>query len=530
MKQMKDRKKSDPAPSSHKVATAEQMRALDREVIERYGIPGIVLMENAALGVVRAMEERYGDLCGKKVVVICGKGNNGGDGFAVARHLSNRGAGVHLFLPGDPNLLRGDAATNLRICRMMKIPLVPVTTNSGLRSLASYLSRCDLVIDALLGTGIKPPVRGMIAEVIKRINRYAGPVISVDLPSGLSADTSAVLGEVVEADLTVTFGLSKISLTQYPSLSVAGHVVIADISLPVECVEKAGILVEWIGDEILRLLPKRRADAHKGSVGKVLLVAGSKGMPGAAVMTALSALRVGTGLVYAALPSSIEGTFLKRLMEGIVIPLDDSDRDHLTPASLRSILQAAKGKNVVAVGPGIGLDPETGEMVRSLIQTVRIPVILDADGINQIAADPEILRKAKAPLILTPHPGEMARLTGVSKEVLTTLRIDLARSFAREFGVILILKGARTVIADPGGRCWINTTGNSGMGTAGMGDLLTGMIAGLVAQGMNPLAASKAGVYIHGLCGDRAAGRLGKRSLIARDLLHEVPCVLKACG
>ncbi len=526
---MKNRKKIDPVPSSRKVATAEQMRALDREAIEVYKIPGIVLMENAALGVVHAMEDRYGELRGKKVVVVCGKGNNGGDGFAVARHLVNRGMKVTVFAAGDPDRLRGDAAVNHQVCRKMAIPPRVIAAVRELRRLATSLKKCDLVVDALFGTGINPPVRGAAAEVIERINRSDRPVVSVDLPSGLSADTSAVLGAVVRADLTVTFGLLKISLTQYPSLSVAGDVVVADISLPAQCLETAEIPVELIGDEILRSLPERRADAHKGSAGKVLVVAGSKGMPGAAVMTALSAFRVGTGLVYAALPSSITGIFLKRMIEGIVVPLDDTDRAHLSSASLKSILQAAKGKKVIAAGPGIGLDPETGEMVRSLIQKVRIPVVLDADGINLIAEDPAILRRAKAPLILTPHPGEMARLTGVPKEVLATRRVDLARSFAKDFGVILVLKGARTVIADPGGRCWINTTGNPGMATAGTGDLLTGMLAGLVAQGMKPLAAAQAAVYLHGLCGDQAARRLGERSLMARDLLQEVPGIIKGC-
>jgi len=517
-------------PSSRKVATAAQMRALDREAIERYKIPGIVLMENAALGVVWAMEERYGPQRGKSVVIVCGKGNNGGDGFAVARHLVNRGGKVSLFLLGDPDLLQGDAATNLRICQGMKIPFRSVRASRDLRSLTAGIRKSDLVVDALFGTGIVPPVRGIIAEAVARINRSGKPVVSVDLPSGLNADTSEVSGEVVQADLTVTFGLPKISLTQYPSLAVAGEVKVVDISLPAEEVERAEIFVELLGGEVLHSLPKRRADSHKGSTGKVLVVAGSKGMPGAAVMTALSALRVGAGLVYAALPSSIRGVFLKRLMEGIVVPLDDSEKDRLTSASLEFVLRAAKGKKVMAVGPGIGLDPETGKMIRSLIQKARIPMVLDADALNLLAAAPENFRKAKVPLILTPHPGEMARLTGVSGETLATRRIELAGDFAREFGVILVLKGARTVIAEPEGRCWINTTGNPGMATAGTGDVLTGMIAGLIAQGMKPLTAAKTGVYLHGLCGDHAAGRLGERSLIARDLLREVPRVLKMSG
>lgn len=514
-------------PSSRKVATAAQMRALDREAIERYKIPGIVLMENAALGVVRAMEERYGSQRGKSVAILCGKGNNGGDGFAVARHLANRGCKVYLFLLGEPALLRGDAATNLHICQEMKIPICSVTVSRALRPLISKLNQCDIVVDALLGTGIVPPVRGLLAEAVSRINCSGKPVVSVDLPSGLNADTSEVSGEVVQADLTVTFGLTKIALAQHPSLALAGKVIVADISLPADLVSRAEIPVEWIGKEILRDLPKKRADAHKGSAGKVLIVAGSKGMPGAAVMTALSALRVGAGLVYAALPSSIRGIFLKRLMEGIVVPTASSDTDHLTSASLEPVLHAAKGKKVMAVGPGIGLDPETGKMIRSLIQKVRVPVVLDADGLNHMADDPDIFKRAKAPLILTPHPGEMARLTGGSGEIPATRRVDLAGDFAREFGVILVLKGARTVIAEPAGRCWINTTGNPGMGTAGTGDLLTGMIAGLIAQGMKPPAAARVGVYLHGLCGDRAAGRLGERSLIARDLLGEVPRTLR---
>lgn len=509
-----------------KVVTAEQMRRLDREAMEGYGIPGIVLMENAALGVVRAMEERYGILRGRSVTLFCGKGNNGGDGMAVARHLANRGADVRVYLLGDPKGLKGDAAGNHAICERMGISVRPVSDTRGLGRASSALKNTDLIVDAILGTGIVPPVRGLTGQAVRRINRSRKPVISVDLPTGLNADSSEIVGDVVRADLTVTFGLPKISLVQYPSLSVAGKVVVADISLPAGLMEKAEIPVELAEQEVLSRLPLRRGDMHKGDAGRVLVVAGSRGMPGAAVMTALSCFRIGAGLVYAAVPGSVRPQFHTRLMEGILAPLPDSERDYLTLSSLPEILRSAKGKNVMAVGPGIGLDPGTGEMVRSLIRKSRIPLVLDADGINHLARDPGVLNKAGAPVIITPHPGEMARLTGASGEALKTRRVDVAREFAAKFKVVLVLKGARTVVAGADGRVWINTTGNPGMATAGIGDVLTGIIAGLVAQGMRPVEAAVGGVYLHGRCGDRAANRLGERGLLSRDLIREIPRVL----
>lgn len=511
-----------------KVANAEQMRRLDREAIHGYKIPGIVLMENASLGVVRSMEMKYGPMQGRAVLIFCGKGNNGGDGMAAARHLANRGADVQVFLLGGGKSLQGDAAANYAICKRMKIMIRPVRSSKDLTAVSREIRKADLILDAILGTGIVPPVRGLVEQVVRRINRSGKPVISVDLPTGLSADSSEVIGEVIRADLTVTFGLPKISLVQYPSLSNAGEVCVADISLPAELVDKADIPVELLDEEVLQALPPRRPDLHKGGAGRALVVAGSGEMPGAAVMTCLSCLRVGAGLVYAAVPGRVLGFFHKRMVEGISIPLPETDQNHLGLSALPGILGAARGKNVAAVGPGIGLDPETGDMVRSLIQKIRIPVVLDADGISHLAGNPGILRKSKAPVILTPHPGEMARLTRVPEQVLKTRRVDVAREFARKFGVILVLKGARTVVADPRGRAWINPTGNPGMATAGTGDVLTGMIAGLVAQGMAPLQAAMAGVFMHGLCGDRAAQRRGERGLLSRDLIREIPHVLRS--
>jgi NAD(P)H-hydrate epimerase len=467
-----------------KVANAEQMRALDRAAIEEYGIPGIVLMENAALGVIRCMESRYGACSNKRVLILCGKGNNGGDGLAVARHLVNRGVSTSVIVLGLRKDIRGDAAVNLRICESMGIAPRFAATSRQVGTISASIRKADLIVDAILGTGIVPPVRGVVAQVLAKINGSKRPVISVDLPSGLSANSSEISGDVVQAELTVTFGLPKISLVQYPSLAAAGEVQVVDISLPAELVNKADIPVELIGQTVLKRLPVRKKDLHKGNAGKALVVAGSQGMPGAAMMTSLAAFRIGAGLVYAAIPSAIRASYHRRLMESIVVPLPESEGKYLTRASLAPLLHACKGKNVAAVGPGIGLDPETGEMIRSLIRKVRIPLILDADGINQIAADPAVLKQAKVPVIITPHPGEMAKLTGASRQMLTTRRVDLARDFAAEHGVIVVFKGARTVVASPGGRVWINTTGNPGMATAGTGDVLTGVIAGLAAQGI----------------------------------------------
>jgi len=507
------------------------MKTLDRRTIEEYHIPADVLMENAGLRVVEEIERTWGPVSGKTVTVAAGKGNNGGDGLVVARHLHERSAHVEVFLLAPPEQLTGETRANLE--RHQKISgQVRVVTEERLGDLNRALSQSDLIVDAIFGTGLSSPVEGLAARVIAAINGTGKPVVAVDLPSGIHTDTGQVMGCAVKATVTVTFALPKRGLLLHPGSDYTGRLQIAEIGIPSALIRQLSSAVQWMtAAEVSEGLIRRPLSAHKGTFGHVLVIAGSVGKGGAAAMTSLSALRVGAGLVTLALPSGLEGTLRERPLEIMTLPLPQTADQSLGPGAIEPLLKFAQDKSVAAIGPGLSTHPETALVVHGLITKLAIPMVIDADGLNVLVGHLDLLKKTRAPIVMTPHPGEMARLIGTSTHAVQTDRLGVAADFVKRHPVTLVLKGARTIIADRSGVLTINSTGNPGMATAGTGDVLTGMIAGLIAQGYPPDQAARLGVYLHGLAGDLAAAEVGEIGFIAGDLIQRIPAAItKAMG
>jgi ADP-dependent NAD(P)H-hydrate dehydratase / NAD(P)H-hydrate epimerase len=512
-----------------KVATAELMRRLDRRAIAEFGIPGLVLMENAARGTVNALFRFFPDLANRAVGIFAGRGNNGGDALAVARYLVNRGIPCRIFLLAAPEEVKGDAGVNLEILRRMGTPIQIILNLEELDRQKDSIAGQDLLIDGILGTGLKGRVDGFFKGTITFLNSLKKPVVAIDIPSGLDADSGQILGVCIQARITVTFGLAKRGLFVQPGAQAAGELVLVDISLPRTAVEGERIpdhLVE--GADFLSCLSPRNPDAHKGSFGHLFILAGSPGKTGAAALVSQSALRVGTGLVTLGVPESLNPILEEKLTEVMTEPLPETKEKTLSLRSQKRIFNLSSRKTALAIGPGLSLNPETLRLVRQVVGKSNLPAVIDADGLSALTGKVDILRKKKAERILTPHPGEMARLLGISVEAVQKDRIEAARKFARNYGVILVLKGSRSLVAAPGGDVFINPTGNPGMATGGMGDVLTGMIAGFLAQGILPLEAAKLGVYLHGLSGDYAAFRRGERGMAASDLIDHAPIILNA--
>ncbi|MBI3091542.1 MAG: NAD(P)H-hydrate dehydratase [Candidatus Tectomicrobia bacterium] len=516
-----------------KVATAAQMRAIDRRAIEVYGIPGIVLMENAALQVLAAIELRYPRYRALRIAVVAGRGNNGGDGCALARHLFNRGVAVRLILVADPATLQGDARVNYEAVVGMGVPRLVVAEGAPLDELARELAQAGLIIDALLGTGLTSAARDFLAQVIRRMNEAPGPIVAVDLPSGLQADSGAIPGEHARAQLTVTFALPKLGVLLYPAAAAVGELVVADIGIPPAAVEAEGIAVELIEEaEVRAALPARSPDGHKGSYGHVLVVAGSPRLAGAAMMSSLAALRSGAGLVTLAWPQGLQSRASTGLMEIMTLPLAENEEGSLHPYALKqlSAFSRERGINAMVLGPGITTHPDSTSLCREILRELACPCVVDADGLNALAGHPEAFAAAAAPLVLTPHPGELARLLGCGAAQVQADRLEAARAALRRFNQTLILKGARSLVVAPASPLAINPTGNAGMASAGMGDVLSGMLGSLLAQGLPPYRAARAAVFLHGLAGDLAAETTGQAALIARDVLAAIPAVLKRMG
>lgn len=505
------------------------MQNIDKRTIEKYQIPGIVLMENAGTRVVEAIEESFEDLCCMKVAVIAGKGNNGGDGFVVARHLENKGICTKVFLLAKKNDLTGDAKQNFESIKKMCLDIEEIGENN-VRGLQAKISEYDILIDAILGTGLNSKVKGYYSKVINVINRSGKPVIAVDIPSGLSSDTGEILGEHIRADMTVTFGLPKRGHTLFPSAKSIGELIIADISIPQRAVDEEKIDVELIDEDDIRgIIPFRESDAHKGTFGHVLVVSGSLGKSGAAGLTGLGALRSGAGLVTLAMPKSLITGIAGSLLELMTFPLDETKEGTISEKAADSFIEKTQEMDAVVIGPGLTTHPSTVSFLKKILKKLKIPMLIDADGINGLALfDTNILKKRDIPLILTPHPGEMARLIKKSIKEVQKERLEIAGSFSKKYGLYLALKGARTVISDPNGSLFINSTGNPGMATAGSGDALSGIIGGFIAQKIDPLDALKAGVYLHGLAGDIAASELGEPGLITGDILDSLPFAMES--
>ena len=511
-----------------KVVTAAEMRQIDHDTIEGIGIPGIVLMETAGSVIVRSIERHY-PTC-QHIGIFAGKGNNGGDGTVIARQLAHVGRKVCIFLVSPIESFTGEARINLNIAKNLGLQIEELLTNSALLNALGHIGSCDLIVDAIFGTGLRGVVSGTIAEVIKVINNLRIATVSVDLPSGLDVNTGNILGACVEADRTVTIGLPKRGLLLHPGAELAGKLEVVDIGFPEQVIDAQNIVVNWTtAIQAARWLPSRPSASHKGSYGRVLVVAGSTGMTGAAALTSEAALRTGAGVVTLAMPESLNPILEVKLSEVMTLPLPETAAGSIAEFATPAILEfAEKTRSVLAIGPGLSQHPETVALVHRLVQENReqgldLPPVIDADGLNALAQAPDIISLLGTETVLTPHPGEMARLTNTPVATLEADRISTAQQFATQYGVTLVFKGVPTVIGWANADVWFNSTGNPGMATAGMGDVLTGMIAGLMAQGLSGETAAVLATYLHGAAGDRAAELLGMHGLIASDVLEAVP-------
>ena len=505
------------------VVTAEEMRVLDRRTIEEVGVPGAVLMENAGRTAYQIAHRSFGPFRGKRICVLAGRGNNGGDGFVLARYFFEDDARVEVFLLSSMDRITGDAGINLDICRNMGVPVHEVLSEEDLLSLEMQWAHADLFVDALLGTGLNSQVRGLYAKAIQAMNRFPAKVLAVDIPSGLDSNRGVALGEAVQADVTVTFGLPKLGQVIYPGRALTGSLYCVDISIPRRLIGDLQVVRDLLTFEGIQLPEERNSVSHKGHFGHLFVLAGSPGKTGAADLVCRSAARVGAGLVTLGIPRSLNPVMEMKLTEPMTEPLPETDHGCLGMVSLTSVMEIMERKTALALGPGISTTAETAELVRELVRNTPVPVVLDADALTAISDDTAVLRQARSPLILTPHPGEMARMTGLSTAEIQADRLSAAQAFAREHGVYLVLKGARTVIAHPDGSLFINPTGNPGLATGGSGDVLTGAIAGLLALGMPPGEAAKTGVFLHGWTADWIAARKAPVGYLAGDVSDALP-------
>jgi len=512
--------------------TAAEMRALDAATIAG-GVPGETLMERAGLGVAEALERRFGSPLALRVLVLCGPGNNGGDGFVAARHLAARGACVGVGVVAAREAVRGDAAAHLARLEAAGIRPEFVTDDAGLAALVTGADRWDFAVDALLGTGTTGEPRGAIATACEALNllRNRGTrLVAVDLPTGVSADTGAAAERAVRADLTVTFGDPKRGHYLFPGRSHRGELEVVDIGLVAPDPAKSTGAELADAATLATLGPRRDPRAHKGTAGRALIVGGAQGMVGATVLAARAASRAGAGYVRVAAPASLHDALASQLVEQMPVACGEGVLRSLTVTALPQLLAEASRADAVAVGPGLSRAADAVRLMQLLCPRLDVPVVLDADGLNAFAPPDgdlaAMLRESRAPRILTPHLGEMARLTGELPSALETGRIDAARQWAARWACVLVLKGAPTVIANASGQVCVNPTGNPGMATAGMGDVLTGTIAALLAQKLPPYDAARFAVFAHGLAGDLAAGEVGPVGLTAGDVAERLPRAL----
>jgi len=510
------------------LVTASEMQEMDRQTIKSFGIPGRVLMENAGRGATRMLLEHFSNLQIKRIGVIAGRGNNGGDGFVIARYLKQKGIHVNVFLLAESKRLQGDAAANYNLLKPLAIPVTEIPEEKLFLKNKSKIASLDVVVDAILGTGLKSDVKGYFKTVIDFVNNLKKPVFAVDIPSGLNSDTGQPCGTCIRALVTATFAFAKIGHLIFPGADYTGKLEIVEIGIPPHIAENVGPKQYLITEDCIRsYLPVRSSDAHKGRTGHLLVLAGSPGKTGAASMTSLSALRVGAGLVTLGIAESLNVALESQMLEAMTEPLPESQYGIIGNSAFDAVCKLMSGKKCLAIGPGIGQADETKELIHRIVCESDIPTVIDADGLNNLADRVQILNKAKAPIILTPHPGEMARLIGADVHHVQQDRVACAREFAAEYNVHLVLKGARTVIAHPDGRIHLNPTGNSGMASGGMGDVLTGLIAGLITQGVPADTAAQAGTYIHGAAADSLAETMGPYGYLAGDVIQAIPQEIK---
>lgn len=498
-----------------KIFTAEQMAAVDRRTIEEYGIPSIVLMENAAIATADSISENYPG--SRSAVVICGTGNNGGDGFAIARHLQQRELMVTVLLAGEPGKLSGDATLNYEICRKIGMTVATVESEEEVGDAVEICRTSDLIVDAMFGTGLSRAVEGYRAELIEALNALAVPIVAVDLPSGLNGSSSLVDGAAIQADLTVTFALPKIAHVFGPASERCGTVVVAEISIPEAAIEEEHCQLDLITyAEIQPLFEPRRPETHKGTYGHVVVIAGSEGRTGAAIMSTRSAVRGGAGLV-----SVVTDPISANIID--VVSMESMSKAfEMKESSAEAILEFLSGKDAVLIGSGLRDDEESYDLVRALVRRIEIPTVIDASGLNAFAGRIEELNSGTS-TVLTPHPGELGRLMDRSADEINRNRVESAREAASRSGAVVVLKGHQTLVAAPDGRVSVNTTGNPGMASGGMGDVLGGLLVAIRARTSDPFEAARAAVFLHGLAGDLLRDESSDTGLRAMDVAEALP-------
>ncbi len=514
------------------LVTADQIKEMDRIAIESFGIPGLVLMENAGRGAFEYLLRKFKDIKTKKIAVLAGRGNNGGDGFVIARYLMEKGIPVTIFLLSSIQKVAGDAKINMllaqKLCdRSSTSSIIEIPDVDTFKKQKAAILFHDLFIDAILGTGLNSDVKGFFKDAIELINSSQRPVFSVDIPSGLDSDTGQPLGIAVKACATATFAFAKAGHILYPGNLYTGDLEIIDIGIPKFIAREKGIKLFLIEKkDIAAFFKPRKFQSHKGSYGHLLVIGGSTGKTGAASLCANAAMRCGTGLVTLGIAKSLNKIIEPQVIEPMTHPLPEKNKGFLSDNCFEEILNLLKNKQTLALGPGIGTHEDTKKLVTSLIEKSEVPMVIDADAINCIAQDTQVLKKKKAPAILTPHPGEMARLCDMTSKDIQTDRLGIASQFAKAHDVIVVLKGAQTIVSLADGRSFVCPTGNPGMASGGMGDVLTGLIAGFCTQGFTPENASLAGVFIHGMCADQLATDVGAFGFIASDIIQIIPKII----
>ena len=508
------------------IVTTAQMRELDRLTIQKYQTPSLTLMERAGEGIASAILERFARAAKKGVLVVAGKGNNGGDGFVVARLLKKKRIPCEVALLARRAELTPDAAHNLRAWVKLKGKLSEIAADK-LELLSQRIAKNGLLVDAILGTGMKNAVTGLFAETITLMNASGLPIVAVDIPSGMDSDKGHPLGVAIQAEMTVSLGYPKLGEVTHPGLAYVGELAVADIGIDNRAVAEVAPQIELLDRETVGwFVPRRQADTHKGNFGHLLVLAGARGKTGAAILSCRAAMRSGAGLVTLAAPRALNTIFAGSLVEVMTEPLGEDSSEQLEMLADADWQRLIEGKDALLFGPGIGVSAATQNALRWLLRNLEMPWVIDADGINSLALELDRLRHAKTPPILTPHPGEMARLIGKNNAYVNADRVEVARNFARAHHCHLVLKGARTVIATAGGHVFINPTGNPGMASAGMGDVLAGILTALLGQGLSAEDAMKLGVYLHGYVGDRVAESKGPIGLLATDIIDGLPRAL----
>ncbi len=510
-----------------RLVDAHVMRDIDARAINDENTPSLDLMENAGRGIFNyILETVMYRFEAPRIAIICGRGNNGGDGFVVGRYLVEHGEDVDFFLTGSSKKLSADCLINYNRIRDLNIPVTELAEDNPLPELIIY----DIIIDAVFGTGFSGAPRGITAPVIEAVNDSGALVVAVDAPSGLDVSTGQAEGDVIEADYTATLALPKPGLFVSPGRELAGVVTVIPIGIPLEVEEHFNISTFLItGETVSFLLPSPIPDGHKGDYGKTFILTGSPGMTGAGVMAGMAAARTGSGLVTVGVPESLNSIYESHLIPVMSLPLPEIRQKAVFAVRAKgAVMTALKERDAAAIGPGIGQHHETRELIRRLLPDLTVPAVIDADGLNNLAGDDSPLLIEHGPLILTPHPGEFKRLTGVMPSENPIENYDLLREWCRKFNSVIVLKGSPTLVGSPEGDVYLNPTGNWGMATGGSGDILTGILVALLGMELSPLEAAVCGVYIHGLAGDLAIGDIHPRSLIATDLLEYLPAVFDA--